>query len=243
MKFYQKMLYTGLASVATLGVVGFFTGTAAYFYLEPGLPAVESLREVRLQVPLRVFTRDGRLIAEFGEKRRIPARHDEIPPKVIQAFLAAEDDRFFEHPGVDYQGLVRAAFYLVVTGERKQGGGTITMQLARNFFLTPEKTYVRKMREIFLALRIEGELSKQEILTLYLNKIFLGQRAYGVAAAAEVFYGKTLGQLSLAEIATIAGLPTAPSRNNPVTSPAGAEQRKEYVLRRMLELSYISRDE
>ena len=243
MKFYQKMLYTGLASVATLGVVGFFTGTAAYFYLEPGLPAVESLREVRLQVPLRVFTRDGRLIAEFGEKRRIPARHDEIPPQVIQAFLAAEDDRFFEHPGVDYQGLVRAAFYLAVTGERKQGGGTITMQLARNFFLTPEKTYVRKMREIFLALRIEGELSKQEILTLYLNKIFLGQRAYGVAAAAEVFYGKTLGQLSLAEIATIAGLPTAPSRNNPVTSPAGAEQRKEYVLRRMLELSYISRDE
>ncbi len=243
MKFYQKMLYTGLASVATLGVVGFFTGTAAYFYLEPGLPAVESLREVRLQVPLRVFTRDGRLIAEFGEKRRIPARHDEIPPQVIQAFLAAEDDRFFEHPGVDYQGLVRAAFFLVVTGERKQGGGTITMQLARNFFLTPEKTYVRKMREIFLALRIEGELSKQEILTLYLNKIFLGQRAYGVAAAAEVFYGKTLGQLSLAEIATIAGLPTAPSRNNPVTSPAGAEQRKEYVLRRMLELSYISRDE
>jgi len=243
MKFYQKMLYTGLASVATLGVVGFFTGTAAYFYLEPGLPAVESLREVRLQVPLRVFTRDGRLIAEFGEKRRIPARHDEIPPQVIQAFLAAEDDRFFEHPGVDYQGLVRAAFFLVVTGERKQGGGTITMQLARNFFLTPEKTYVRKMREIFLALRIEGELSKQEILTLYLNKIFLGQRAYGVAAAAEVFYGKTLGQLSLAEIATIAGLPTAPSRNNPVTSPAGAEQRKEYVLRRMLELSYIARDE
>jgi len=243
MKFYQKMLYTGLASVATLGVVGFFTGTAAYFYLEPGLPAVESLREVRLQVPLRVFTRDGRLIAEFGEKRRIPARHDEIPPQVIQAFLAAEDDRFFEHPGVDYQGLVRAAFYLAVTGERKQGGGTITMQLARNFFLTPEKTYVRKMREIFLALRIEGELSKQEILTLYLNKIFLGQRAYGVAAAAEVFYGKTLGQLSLAEIATIAGLPTAPSRNNPVTSPAGAEQRKEYVLRRMLELDYISRDE
>ena len=171
---------------------------------------MESLREVRLQVPLRVYTRDGRLIAEFGEKRRIPARHDEIPPKLIQAFLAAEDDRFFEHPGVDYQGLVRAAFFLVVTGERRQGGGTITMQLARNFFLTPEKTYVRKMREIFLALRIEGELSKQEILTLYLNKIFLGQRAYGVAAAAEVFYGKSLDKLSLAEIATIAGLPTAP---------------------------------
>lgn len=243
MKLYQKILYTCLATAGTLGLLGLFTGTAAYFYLEPGLPAVESLREVRLQVPLRVFTRDGRLIAEFGEKRRIPARHDEIPPKLIQAFLAAEDDRFFEHPGVDYQGLVRAAFFLVVTGERKQGGGTITMQLARNFFLTPEKTYVRKMREIFLALRIEGELSKQEILTLYLNKIFLGQRAYGVAAAAEVFYGKRLDQLSLAEIATIAGLPTAPSRNNPVTSPAGAEQRKEYVLRRMLELKYISRED
>ncbi len=243
MKLYQKILYTGLASAVTLGLLGFFTGTAAYFYLEPGLPAVESLREVRLQVPLRVYTRDGRLIAEFGEKRRIPARHDEIPPRLIQAFLAAEDDRFFEHPGVDYQGLVRAAFFLVVTGERRQGGGTITMQLARNFFLTPEKTYVRKMREIFLALRIEGELSKKEILTLYLNKIFLGQRAYGVAAAAEVFYGKSLDKLSLAEIATIAGLPTAPSRNNPVTSPAGAEIRKEYVLRRMLELKYISQEE
>lgn len=243
MKLYQKILYWGAASAASLVLLGLIAGASAYFYLEPGLPDVESLREVRLQVPLRIYTRDGRLVAEFGEKRRIPASYEDIPPRMIEAFLAAEDDRFYAHPGVDYQGLVRAAFFLALTGERRQGGGTITMQLARNFFLTPEKTYIRKLREIFLALRIEGELSKREILTLYLNKIFLGQRAYGVAAAAEVFYGKNLGQLTLAEIAIIAGLPTAPSRNNPVTSPSGAEKRKEYVLRRMLELSYISRED
>jgi len=239
MKRYQKWLYLVLASLATLGLLGAMAGVAAYFYVAPGLPDVETLREVRLQVPLRVYTRDGRLIAEFGEKRRIPVAHDEIPERVVQAFLAAEDDRFFEHPGVDYQGLVRAAFFLVVTGERRQGGGTITMQLARNFFLTPENTYIRKIREIFLALRIEKQLSKEEILTLYLNKIFLGQRSYGVAAAAEVYYDKTLDQLTLAELATIAGLPTAPSRNNPVASPDGAERRKNYVLRRMRELNYI----
>ncbi|MCJ7555519.1 MAG: penicillin-binding protein 1A [Gammaproteobacteria bacterium] len=241
MKLYQKILYWGAAAAATFMLIGLVAGASAYFYVEPGLPDVESLREVRLQVPLRIYTRDGHLVAEFGEKRRIPASYEDIPPRMIEAFLAAEDDRFYEHPGVDYQGLVRAAFFLVLTGERRQGGGTITMQLARNFFLTPEKTYIRKLREIFLALRIEGELSKREILTLYLNKIFLGQRAYGVAAAAEVFYGKSLEELTLAEIATIAGLPTAPSRNNPITSPSGAEKRKEYVLRRMLELSYISR--
>ena len=243
MKLYQKILFWGGAAAATLALLGLIAGASAYFYLESALPEVESLREVRLQVPLRIYTRDGHLVAEFGEKRRIPASYEEIPPRMIEAFLAAEDDRFYAHPGVDYQGLMRAAFFLALTGERRQGGGTITMQLARNFFLTPEKTYVRKLREIFLALRIEGELSKREILTLYLNKIFLGQRAYGVAAAAEVFYGKSLEQLTLAEIATIAGLPTAPSRNNPITSPSGAEKRKEYVLRRMLELSYISRDD
>jgi penicillin-binding protein 1A len=243
MKHYQKIIYYCAAGAATMVLLGLLAGAAAYFYLEPGLPNVETLRDVRLQVPLRIYTRDGRLIAEFGEKRRIPATHEQIPPRMIQAFLAAEDDRFYEHPGVDYQGLVRAVFFLAVTGERRQGGGTITMQLARNFFLTPEKTYVRKLREIFLALRIEGELSKQEILTLYLNKIFLGQRAYGVAAAAEVFYGKRLEKLTLAEIATIAGVPNAPSRNNPITSPSNAERRKDYVLRRMLELSFISPDE
>jgi len=243
MKPYQKSLYLVLAGLATLGLLGAMAGVAAYFYVAPGLPDVDTLREVRLQVPLRVYTRDGRLIAEFGEKRRIPVAHDEIPERVVQAFLAAEDDRFFEHPGVDYQGLVRAAFFLAVTGERKQGGGTITMQLARNFFLTPEKTYIRKIREIFLALRIERQLSKEEILTLYLNKIFLGQRSYGVGAAAEVYYDKTLDQLTLAEVATIAGLPTAPSRNNPVANPEGAERRKDYVLRRMRELSYITEEE
>jgi penicillin-binding protein 1A len=211
----------------------------AYYYVKPSMPAVETLREVQLQVPLRVYTRDGRLLAEYGEQRRIPLTWEEIPERVVQAFLAAEDDRFFEHPGVDYQGLVRAAVSMLRTGERRQGGGTITMQLARNFFLTREKTISRKTREIFLALRIEHELSKQEILTLYVNKIFLGQRAYGIGAAAEVYFGKTVGELSLAETATIAGLPKSPSLDNPVRDAQRATQRRAYVLRRMVETGFI----
>ncbi|CAN5179807.1 penicillin-binding protein 1A [soil metagenome] len=214
-------------------------GLGAYFYLEPSLPAVEALRDVHLQVPLRVYSRDHRLIAQIGEMRRIPVRWDDIPDALVQAFLAAEDDRFFEHPGVDYQGLLRAGLVLLSTGEIRQGGSTITMQLARNFFLTPERKFVRKLREIFLALRIEHELDKQEILRLYLNKIFLGQRAYGVGAAAEVYFGKILNELSLAEIATIAGLPKAPSDDNPVRSPERAMARRAYVLRRMHELGRI----
>jgi penicillin-binding protein 1A len=214
-------------------------GIGASYYSAPGLPAVDTLREVRFQVPMRVFTRDGRLLAEFGEKRRVPLSWDDMPPTLIDAFLAAEDDRFFEHPGVDYQGLARAAASLALTGERRQGGGTITMQVARNFFLTPEKTIARKIREIFLALRIEKELDKQEILTLYMNKIFLGQRSYGVGAASEVYFGKSARDLELHEAATIAGLPKAPSSDNPVTSPERALNRRAYVLRRMLETGKI----
>ena len=229
--------------LAAAGLLGFaavlFTVLAAYVYVAPGLPDVATLKDVRLEAPMRVYSRDGRLLAEFGEKRRVPLTYDEIPRQVVHAFVAAEDDRFFQHPGVDYQGLVRAGVAYATTGERRQGGSTITMQVARNFLLTAEKTFLRKVREIFLAIRIEGALTKEEILTLYLNKIFLGQRAFGVGAAAEVYYGKPLGQLRLDEIATLAGLPKAPSTDNPVASPERALHRRAYVLRRMLELGFI----
>jgi penicillin-binding protein 1A len=228
-----------LAAAALGAGLVLFTVLAAYTYVAPGLPDVATLKEVRLEAPMRIYTRDGKLIAEFGEKRRNPVVYEQIPPQVVNAFVAAEDDRFFSHPGVDYQGLLRAAIAYLTTGERRQGGSTITMQVARNFLLTSEKTFLRKLREIFVALRIEGALTKQEILTLYLNKIFLGQRAFGVAAAAEVYYGKDLSKLRLDEIATLAGLPKAPSTDNPVTSPERALHRRSYVLRRMLELGYI----
>ena len=215
----------------------------AYLYLEPKLPSAQTLRDVRLQVPLRVYTRDDQLIAAFGEKRRRPLRLDEVPERLIQAFLAGEDDRFFEHPGVDWQGLTRAVLYLVRTGEKGPGGSTITMQVARNFFLSREKTYIRKLNEILLALKIEREFTKEEILELYVNKIFLGHRAYGVGAAAQVYYGRPITELTLPQIAMIAGLPKAPSRYNPVTDPEQAVVRRNYVLRRMLELDYIDQAE
>ena len=223
--------------VAAIGAGG------AYWYLEPKLPSAETLRDVRLQVPLRVYTRDDQLMAEFGEKRRTPLRLHEVPEQLIQAFLAGEDDRYFEHPGVDWQGLTRAVLYLVRTGEKGPGGSTITMQVARNFFLTREKTYIRKLNEILLALKIEREFSKEEILELYVNKIFLGQRAYGVGAAAQVYYGHPVTELTLPQLAMIAGLPKAPSRFNPIADPEQAVVRRNYVLRRMLELRYIDQDE
>jgi penicillin-binding protein 1A len=225
-------------------VLGLLAGFAAagwvYVYLVPKLPETEQLRDVRFQVPLRVYSREGLLIAEFGEKRRIPLVYQQIPEVMVQAILAAEDDRFFQHPGVDYQGLVRAAVELVLTGERRQGGSTITMQVARNFFLTREKTFLRKINEILLALRIERELPKEEILALYLNKIYLGNRAYGVGAAAQVYYGRSLDELTLAQTAMIAGLPKAPSRDNPIANPARALERRAYVLKRMASLGFIT---
>ena len=232
LKFLMSLAFTGVLLAAGLLVAG-------YLYLEPTLPSTESLRDVRLQVPLRVYSRDGRLIAEFGEMRRIPLGLAEIPDRLVKAVLAAEDDRFFEHPGIDYQSLARAAVQLAKTGERRQGGSTITMQVARNFFLSPEKTFARKLTEILLALRIEGELSKNEILELYLNKIYLGHRAYGVGAAAQIYYGKNVQDLDLAEIAMIAGLPKAPSRFNPIANPERAVQRRNYILGRMRDLGYI----
>lgn len=213
------------------------------WYLIPGLPAVDALRDMRLQVPMRVYTSDGVLIGEFGEKRRIPVTLTEVPDMVVKAFLDAEDDRFYEHPGVDWQGIIRATASELRRGDRGQGGSTITQQVARAYFLSPEKTYIRKVREMLLALKIEKELSKDEILALYLNTIFLGQRAYGIGAAAQVYYGKGLAELTLAEVATIAGIPPAPSAYNPVTSPKEALRRRSYVLRRLLEKGHISREQ
>ncbi|MEE8343232.1 MAG: transglycosylase domain-containing protein, partial [Gammaproteobacteria bacterium] len=233
-----RFLLTSMVGILTLMVLAL---VATHLYVAPSLPAIESIRDIRLQVPLRIYTQESRLLGEFGEKRRSPASYPDFPELLIKAFLASEDSRFFEHPGVDYQGLIRAAVELIRTGEKRQGGSTITMQVARNVFLTREKTYMRKLREIFLALRIERELSKEEIVTLYLNKIYLGHRAYGVVAAAQVYYGLPLDQLSVAQVAMIAGIPKAPSRNNPVSAPDQALDRRNYVLRRMFKLGYIDR--
>jgi len=215
----------------------------AYLTVASDLPDVDTLRDARLQVPLRVYTADGKLMGIFGEKRRVPIPIDKVPEQLKQAFIAGEDARFYDHPGVDYQGISRAVWTLATTGEKSVGGSTITQQLARNFFLTSEKTYTRKIKEIFLALRIERELDKNEILELYLNKIFLGYRAYGVGAAADVYYGKELRNLSLAQKAMIAALPKAPSRINPISNPDRAMERRNYVLGRMLELEHITREE
>ncbi|MEE8340209.1 MAG: penicillin-binding protein 1A [Xanthomonadales bacterium] len=214
-----------------------------YLIFKPDLPDVETLRDVQLQVPLRVFSADGKLLGIFGEKRRIPVKINEIPAQLTNAFIAGEDARFYEHPGVDYQGISRAAWSLLTTGEKTIGGSTITQQLARNFFLTSEKTFTRKIREIFLALKIERQLNKNLILELYLNKIFLGYRAYGVGAAAEVYYGKSISELSLAQCAMIAALPKAPSRINPINAPERALERRNYVLNRMLDLGHISKSQ
>lgn len=219
------------------------TAAGLAWYILPQLPSIETLRDTRMQVPLRVYSADYSLISEFGEKRRIPVTFAEVPDTLIKAILAAEDDRFFQHPGVDWQGLLRAAIQLAKTGEKTQGGSTITMQVARNFFLTREKTYLRKLNEIFLALKIEKELPKDEILALYLNKIYLGQRAYGVGAAAQVYYGKGIKLLTLPQYAMLAGLPKAPSTTNPVSNPERALKRRNYVLERMFEEDFINKNE
>lgn len=240
----KKLFLYGTGAFLTIFLLGTLTMLGLYAYLTPKLPDIETLKDVRLQVPLRVYTKNGQLLAEFGKMKRSPLKYEEFPKKLIHAVLAAEDDRFFEHPGVDYKGILRASFELVKSGgEKRQGGSTITMQVARNFFLSREKTFVRKFNEIFLALKIESELTKEDILALYLNKIFLGNRAYGFAAASQVYYGKQLDELSLAETATLAGLPKAPSRYNPIVNPERAMERRSYVLRRMFELEFISQEE
>jgi len=223
-----------------LGVVMIY---ALYKHYESELPSVESIKEYRLQVPLRVYTADQKLISVFGTKRRIPVAIEDIPEQVKQAYIAAEDASFYSHPGFDIKGIMRAVWQIVTTGEKQGGGSTITQQLTRNVFLTLDQTWARKIKELFLAVKLERTISKDEILELYLNKIALGHRSYGVAAAAEVYYGKTLDELTLAQAAMLAAPPKAPSRINPVTSPERALQRRNYVLGRMLDLGYITRAE
>ncbi len=236
----RRIMRYSLVSLAILALAGLVGLVGTYLYIVPSLPSVAVLKDIHLQVPLRIYTRDGRLMAVFGSKYRIPLEYRQIPPLLIEAFISAEDDRFFEHSGVDPRSMLRAAINLVETGHKSQGGSTITMQVARNFFLTRKKLYIRKIREIFLAQRIEHKFSKEDILRLYLNKIYLGNHAYGVGAAAELYYGKTVWQLSLAQMAMTAGLPKAPSAYNPLANPQRALQRRSYVLERMRDLGYIN---
>src|SRR5580704_13706476 len=236
---YFRIIGAVVACVTLITLLAAYAFVCSFIYLSPTLPSPQAMRSVEFQVPLRVYSRNGGLIAQIGEQRRIPVTYDQIPDLVKHAFLAAEDDRFFEHHGIDYLGVVRAVAVDLISGDKTQGASTITMQAARNVFLTLDKTYRRKLQETFVTYQMEHELSKQEIFGLYLNHIFFGQRAYGVAAAAETFFGKTLDQLTVAEAATIAGLPKAPSHYNPIVNPQLAAVRRSYVLGRMLALGYI----
>lgn len=232
-----------LAAFFALTLLGILLGGFAALVTIPTLPSLEALTDYRPKIPLRVYSADGLLIGEFGEERREVIKISAVPQQLKQAILAAEDDRFYQHGGVDYTGILRAAYSNFTSGGMRQGASTITMQVARNFFLTKEKTLSRKFSEALLAFKIEHSLSKDEILELYFNQIYLGQRAYGFAAAAQVYFGKPLREVNLAEAAMLAGLPKAPSRYNPVVNPKRAKARQLYVLRRMQELGYISGEE
>ena len=235
---HRRLRIAATVVVSIAGLIG-LAFLATYYYLKPTLPDVAVLRDVRLQVPLRVYSRDGKLLAQIGEQRRVPVTWDQIPPVVVHAVLAAEDDRFFQHPGVDWQGIVRAVLVAATTMQASQGGSTLTQQLVRTTLITKEKQLRRKLREVFLALSLENELSKQEIFTLFVNTQFLGQRSYGFAAAAETYFGKSLSAVDASEAAILAGILQAPSRQNPVASVEQATERRSYVLRRMRELGYL----
>ncbi len=237
-RLFRYLVHAG----AALFVAGAVVAMVVYVQVAPELPSSADFEEIELQVPLRVYTRDGELIEEFGQQRRIPLALEEIPPEMVQAFLAAEDARYYDHPGMDYQGILRAAMNLAATGDRTQGGSTITMQVARNFFLSPDRTYLRKLQEIILAFKLEQTFDKESILELYLNKIFMGNRAYGVGAAARVYYGTTPDELNLAQMAMIAGLPKGPSIYNPLSNVERATIRRDHILRRMAELGYVERE-
>ena len=230
--FYPALIAVSLVLVAA-GV-----GALTVVLLWPNLPGLDVLTNYRPKIPLRVYSADGEMIGEFGEEKRALVRLSEVPMVMRQAILAAEDDRFYQHGGVDYVGVARAA--LANLQGRREGASTITMQVARTFFLTREKTFARKLSEVLLAFKIEANLSKDQILELYLNQIFLGQRAYGFAAAANIYFSKDLKQISAAEAAMLAGLPQAPSRQNPLVNPKRAQQRQQYVLRRMADLGWLS---
>lgn len=235
MRFLKFLCWSLLAIISAL----LLSISGAFLYLSPTLPSVETLRNIQLQIPLRVYSRDGKLIQEFGEMRRSPIRYEDIPQDFIHALLAAEDDNFANHYGVDVKSLMRAATQLLKSGQIQTGGSTITMQVAKNFFLTNERSFSRKITEILLALEIERTLTKEQILELYVNKIYLGNRAYGIEAAAQVYYGKPIGELSLAQLAMIAGLPKAPSAYNPLANAQRSKERRDWILGRMRLLGYL----
>jgi penicillin-binding protein 1A len=234
------ILVLGLGASGALAAVATVIG--AYYFVLPGLPAAETIRDIPLQIPLRIYSRDGHLISEIGERRRLLVTYEDLPAHVVHAFIAAEDRRFFDHPGVDYQGITRAFARLLKSGEISGGGSTLTQQLARDYFLTREQLFTRKLREAFLAYKIEQEFTKEQIMALFLNKMFFGQRAYGVAAAAQVYFNKDLKNVNAAEAATLAGVLPAPSRYNPVYSADNATTRRGYVLGRMRDLGYLDDD-
>src|SRR5499427_110621 len=233
------LLYVGsvLLGLSVVGLLLAFVLALLY----PTLPSLETLTDYQPKIPLRVVSAEGDLLGEFGEERRALVKIGEVPTVMRQAILAAEDERFYQHGGVDYLSVLRAALANLTTGTQ-QGAGTITMQVARNFFLTREKTLTRKLREALLAWKIEASLSKDEILELYVNQIYLGQRAYGFAAASQIYFGKPLKNITLPEAAMLAGLPKAPSAYNPVTNPQRAKARQLYVLKRMHDLKFIADD-
>src|ERR1051325_1240257 len=231
---FPLALLAGMAAAALL-LLGLVV-VLAY----PNLPELDALTAYQPKIPLRIYTAEGTLIGEFGEERRAIVSIDEVPPQLKHAIIAAEDERFYQHPGIDYIGVLRAAYTNLVSGGRRQGASTITMQVARNFFLSSEKTLTRKLYEALLAFKIEHSLTKEQILELYLNQIYLGQRAYGFGAASQIYYNKSVSQLTLAESAMLAGLPKAPSPYKPIANPQRAKQRQHYVLRRMAELGHIT---
>jgi penicillin-binding protein 1A len=229
-----------LGSVMLITLLGMYMYACSYVYLQPSLPTNTQMQNVALKVPLRIYTSTGDLVAQIGAQQRTPVRYDQIPPLVRNAFLAAEDHRFFQEGGISFVSLARAAIVDLIAGKKVQGGSTITMEAARNMYLTLDKTFRRKLQESFVTYRMDHEFSKEQIFQLYLNVIFFGQRAYGVAAAAQVYYGKTLDQLTVPEAATLAGIPAAPSLYNPIIHPHLAAARRAYVLQRMRDLGYIN---
>ncbi len=243
MSFINRLVQFLIAPILFLTIAGVVLVAAIYFYYAPQIPSVSELKHTQLDLPLRVYSKEDQLIAEFGQFRRRPLSYENVPDNLRDAFIAIEDARFYEHKGIDYRGIARAIISALKKRRVTQGASTITMQVARNFYLTNERTLDRKLREALLAMKIEQELTKEEILELYLNKIFLGKRSYGIGSAAEIYYGKRVEELSLAQSAMIAGLPKAPSRYNPITNPKRAKERRDYILQRMQELGYISSSE
>src|SRR5688572_27064903 len=238
---FRRLLRWALLAFLGAAVLGVLGLGFLYFLIAPKLPDVDQLRNVELQEPLYVYSRDGRLMALFGETRRYPIQIEKVPPQLKQAFIAIEDARFYQHHGVDYKGVARAVWLLATTDARRvPGGSTITQQVARQFFLSNEYSYTRKLAEMMLAMRMERELSKDEIFELYLNKSLFGNRAYGVGAAAEFYYGKKMNELSLDEMASLAGIPKFPSSGNPLSNPERAKERRDYILDRMVEQRFIS---